>query len=660
MFSFFGSLDFNLTHERGEKKIEICKNEFLIELEVMIMHTSHSSTKPEPMRPLRPEDWNIYVRPGARIFVDGNAATPNTLVKHFLQNAKELIDIEMVHILTMGECAWMQPEYRDRIRTNALFLDPRSRIGVSEGRADYTPCFLSEIPSLFYDGILALDVALIQVTPPDEHGYCSFGVSVDIAPAACRSARYVVAQVNPNMPRTLGQSFIHVTDIDAYLECNDPIPELPAHEMDDVTLKIGQYVASLIEDGATLQMGIGKIPDAVLRNLTDHRDLGVHTEMFSDGILSLMKSGVINNSQKTIHRGKTITSFCMGSRHLYDFIHNNPHIEFHASEYVNRPTTIAQNKKMVAINSCIEVDLTGQVVSDSVGRLFYSGIGGQVDFIRGAAMSPGGRPIIALQSTAKGGTVSKILPCITRGSGVVTSRGDVHFVVTEYGVATLRGRSIRERALELIQIAHPKFRDSLLKEVREYFWVPAYQAKKPTVVHELGQVEFIKLKLKDKKDYVLRPLKPSDERRLQEFFYSHTRETLWQRYRNVPKMMSRETAYKLVNVEQSRDLALCIVERQGVREIICAVGRYYLDTSDNTAEVGFVVDESKRGLGMANALMASMIEVAKKQKISALKGIMLANNWVMQRVFEKHGFTHQATADPNELLLTLDLSSARK
>jgi len=601
------------------------------------------------MIPLTSGDWSKYVRPGSRIFIGSNAACPDTLIQHYLTHATEIIDIEMVHILTIGKGVWTSPKYKDRIRVNALFLDQNSRVSVNQGLADYTPCFLSEIPGLFLEGVLPLDVALISVTPPDENGYCSFGVSVDIVSAACRAAPIVIAQVNPKMPRTLGQSFIHVSEIDAYLEVDEAMPVVSSGEIDEVTLKIGEYVASLIENGATLQMGIGKIPDAVLRNLTNHRDLGVHTEMFSDGILPLLKSGVINNSKKIIHPGKTITSFCMGSQKLYDFIHNNAHVEFHPSEYVNRPMVIAKNKKVVAINSAIEVDLTGQVASDSMGRRFYSGIGGQVDFIRGAAMSEGGRPIIALPSTAKGGEVSKIVTSLAAGAGVVTSRGDVHYVVTEYGVATLRGRSIRERALELIQIAHPKFREDLLKQVREYGWLPAYHQHGSVLIPELGSVELQKLALKDGKEYILRPLKSSDDRRLQEFFYSHTKETLWQRYRNIPKLMTREYAHQLVNVDQSKDLALCIVERHGPREVIFAVGRYYLDEQKKSAQFGLVVSEEKRGVGMATSLMRSMMGIGRKRGVVEMTGMVLASNLVMIRVFEKHGFTQHPTLDPSEI-----------
>ncbi|MBF0160244.1 MAG: GNAT family N-acetyltransferase, partial [Magnetococcales bacterium] len=570
--------------------------------------------------------WSRWVKPGDRIFIGSNAASPQALIRDMLDHKEALKDVEIVHILTLGDTPWTRLEYSDHLRVNALFLGTHTREAVRQGIADYTPCFLSEIPSLFLEGILPIDVALIMVSPPDQHGYCSFGVSVDIVSAACRSARRIIAQVNPSMPRTFGQSFIPMDRIDAWIEIDMPLPELKPPPLDDVTLRIGQYVAMLIPDGATLQMGIGKIPDAVLSYLGQHHDLGIHTEMFSDGVVDLMQRGVINNRRKSTRPGKAVVTFCMGTRKLYDFVHQNPHIEFHPSEYVNNPSVIASNDRMVAINSAMEVDLTGQVVADSLGDRFYSGIGGQVDFIRGASMSRHGKPIIALPATAHHGTVSRIVPFLTEGSGVVTSRGDVHYVVTEYGIATLRGRSIRERAMELIQVAHPAFRDQLLDEMREHFRVPQRQKDRPISVDDLGHIEMMKLRLQET-DYFLRPLHPSDERRVQEFFYTYEED-----YRNTDdtERMPVERAYALVNVDQKQDLALCIVERLGPHEIIHAMGRYAIDDDSNDgATIHFVVRANKRGLGMATALMEQLIRVARKRGLGHLTGYVTANNGAM-------------------------------
>ena len=599
-------------------------------------------------------DWNSLLHSGNRIFIGSNAAVPNGLINNLIENSRNLHDIEVVHIFAMGENVWARKEHRDLFKINSLFISPGIRDAVADGYADYTPCFLSEIPSLFQEQILSLDAALVTLSPPDEYGYCSMGTSVDIVSAAIRSAKKVIAQINPSMPRTCGHSFIHINEVDAWMEMDEPVPELNLPEIDPITEQIGQYVSMLIEDGATLQLGIGKIPDAVLKYLGNHHDLGVYTEMMSDGVMNLMKKGVINNRKKTFHHGKTITTFCMGTRELYDFVDANPHIEFHPSEHVNAPANIARNDNMVSINSAIEVDLTGQVVADSVGYRFYSGIGGQVDFIRGSAMSRGGKPIIALPSTARYGSISKIVPFITEGGGVVTSRGDVHYVVTEYGIATLRGKSIRERALELIQVAHPSFRDQLLSEVRKHYWVPGYQKQKPLPVPELGTVEVKKIKF-DGVKYNLRPLHPADERLLQEFFYSHNRETLMMRYSHHPKQMSREKASTLVAVNQTQDLALCIVKRNGPKEEIEAVGRYYYIEQNNSAEAAFVVRECHQGKGMAKALLDQMIAVAKQRNLSTMSAYVRAENKPMLKVFERHHFVRLPSETPREVYLELDL-----
>jgi acyl-CoA hydrolase/RimJ/RimL family protein N-acetyltransferase len=604
-------------------------------------------------------NWNELIGSGDRIFIGSNAAVPNALIDHLIENGSDLRDIETVHILTHSDNVWARKEHSNMFKVNSLFISPVVREAIAAGYADYTPCFLSEIPGLFIDRILPLDAALIMVSPADKFGYCSMGVSVDIVSAACRSATKVVAQINPQMPRTNGHSFIHISEIDAWLEHDQALPELPPVELDKTTEQIGQYVSMLIDDGNTLQLGIGNIPDAVLHYLGNHKDLGIHTEMFSDGIIDLIEKGVINNRKKSFHYGKTITSFCMGSKRLYDFVDGNPHIEFHPSEHVNSPTTIARNDNMVSVNSAIEVDLTGQVVSDSIGYKFYSGIGGQVDFIRGATMSRGGKPIIALPSTAKDGSISRIVPVITEGGGVVTSRGDVHYVVTEYGIATLRGKSIRERALELIQVAHPDFRDALLADVRKHYWVPDYQTQKPTQVPELKGLEIKDLSIEGEK-YSLRPLHPADERGLQEFFYSLNKESLMMRYSHHPKKMSREKAASLVAVDQTRDLALCIVKRSGPREEIQAVGRFYFIEADNSAESAFIVRETQQQKGMARTLLTEMIDIAGKRGIALLTAYVRSENKAILTVFDKFNFRRLPSESQREVFLELDLANPEK
>jgi acetyl-CoA hydrolase len=400
------------------------------------------------------------VQSGDRVFLSGNCSTPKILLHALVERAKTLWNVEIIQVLTVGDNEYVRPEMSGHIRVNTLFISDNVREAVNAQRADFTPIFLSEIPALIRHE-LPIQVALIHVSPPDEHGFCSFGVEVGVTKTAAEVAPVVIAEVNPQMPRTLGDSFIHVSKLTHIVEVDYPLPEFYGGEPNAVQRAIGEQVAGLIEDGSTLQTGIGGIPDAVLAFLCDRKQLGIHTELFSDGVIDLVNRGVITNEAKAIHPGKIIAGFVLGTRRLYEFIDDNPMVELHPTEYVNDPFLIAQNSKMVAINSAIEVDLTGQVCADSIGHKFYSGAGGQVDFIRGAARSKGGKPIIALPSTAKDDTMSRIVWDLKPGAGVITTRNDVHYIVTEYGVAYLHGKTIQERVQALIGIAHPKFQDEL-------------------------------------------------------------------------------------------------------------------------------------------------------------------------------------------------------
>jgi acetyl-CoA hydrolase len=407
------------------------------------------------------------VRSGAHVWIHAGCNNPEELVRAMVARASDLQDVSVSHLLTFGCADYVDPRYGRSFRHRALFTGANVRQAVNDGRADYVPVFLSEIPRLMAGGQMPVDVALIHVSPPDEHGFCSFGVGVECTKAAAEHAGTVVALVNRRMPRSLGDSFIHVSRLDQVVEVDRPLLELPgAGRVSETARAIGARVAGLVEDGATLQMGIGEIPDAVLLFLRDKRDLGIHTEMFSDGVVDLFEAGVVTGEAKTLHRGKIVASFVLGSQKTFRFLDNNPVVEFHPSDYVNDPFVIAQNDKMVAINSALSVDLTGQVCADSIGTSVYSGFGGQLDFIRGAARSKRGRPIIALPSTARGGRVSRIVDTLDPGAGVVTTRADVHDVVTEHGVARLYGRSLRERAQELIAVAHPDFRGQLSEAAR--------------------------------------------------------------------------------------------------------------------------------------------------------------------------------------------------
>ncbi len=411
-----------------------------------------------------------HIRSGMRLYLTGNCSVPQTLLAALVERAPSLEDVEIVQVLTVGEADYVAPEMEGHLRVNTLFISENVRAAVNQGRADFTPAHLSEIPRLFSTGVLPLDAVLIQVSPPDEHGFCSYGVEVGVSKTAAQNARLVIAEVNTQMPRTLGDAFIHVSKIHHAVHVDYQLPQIKMGQPTELSKAIGRHVASLIEDGATLQMGIGAIPDGVLLFLREKRDLGVHSELFSDGAVDLYEAGVITNEKKTLHPGKMIAGFLLGTNRLYEFADNNPVVELHPSEYVNDPRVIAQNEKMVAINSAIEVDLTGQVCADSIGTRLFSGTGGQLDFIRGAARAKGGKPIIALPSLAEsrsGARFSRIVPTLKPGAGVVTTRNDVHFVATEFGVADLYGQTIRQRARALINIAHPEMQEDLERAARE-------------------------------------------------------------------------------------------------------------------------------------------------------------------------------------------------
>ena len=411
------------------------------------------------------------VKSGDRIFLTGNCSVPSTILAALVDRAPELHDVEICQALTIGSADYVSPEFEGHLRVNTMFISHNIRKAVQEGRADFTPVLLSEFPLLFKDKILPLNVAFVHLSIPDQHGYCSFGVEVGLSKSPAESADIIIAEVNEQMPRTLGDSFIHVSALDYIVPVDYPLPELPMGDGNpsDTVKKIAGFIAELIPDEATMQMGIGAIPDAVLHYLFDKKDLGIHTELFSDGVIDLVEAGVITNSKKTLHPGKIVAGFILGTQRLYDWVHNNPLIEFLRTEYINDPFVVSQNDRMVAVNSAIEIDLTGQICADSIGTKLYSGVGGQLDFIYGASRSKGGVPIIALPSTAK--DFSRIVPTLKQGAGVVTTRNHIHYVVTEYGVADLYGKTIHERAQSLINVAHPQFREELTKEAKALHYI---------------------------------------------------------------------------------------------------------------------------------------------------------------------------------------------
>ena len=575
------------------------------------------------------------VRPGQRVFIGTGCAEPLELVTALTKRAQELPDTEIVHLLTFGDAPYAHRELAQYFRVNSFFIAENVRDIIQEGLGDYTPVFLSDIPRLFDTGQLPLDVALIHVSPPDQNGMCSFGVSVDIIHSAASNASLVIAQVNPKMPRTLGNCFIHVHDIDVLVPSEADIIEVPPAQVTETTRQIAEYITALIEDGATIEVGIGRIPQALLTFLKDKKDLGVHTEMVSDSVIDLVEAGVITGARKSIDRGKIVASFAIGTKRIYDYVDNNPLFSFHPTEYVNDPFIIRQQEKMIAVNTALEVDLTGQVCADSIGSKFFSGVGGQVDFDRGAAKSRGGKAIIALPSTAKGGTVSRIKTYLSPGAGVVTTRAGVHYVVTEYGVAYLHGKSVQERALALISIAHPKFRADLLREAIATKYLSTAMADKEGKIL-VGPKELrTTYLLNDGQQLNFRAIHPTDEPRMRDLFYKLSEATIYYRFMSHQKRVSRQQIQDFVYIDHRNDVTIVGTVPEAHGDDIIAVGSYYLDPKTNLAEVAFVVGDKWQNRGIGTFLLKHLMRIARRNGIRGFTAEVLIENKPMQAVINK-------------------------
>ena len=595
------------------------------------------------------------IKSGNSIFIGTGCGQPQHLVESLVEHSSHIYDAHVVHLLTMGAAPYADEKFREKFKMNSFFIADNVRDVLSKGIGDYTPIFLSEIPLEFETGRIPIDIALISVSPPDANGLCSLGVSVDIVKSAVGNARYTIAQVNSRMPRTFGDSFIHVNAIEMLVPFDEDIIEIPIPDSDDILRRIGQNIARLVEDGSTIECGIGRIPQALAEFLKDKKNLGVHTEMFSDWIIDLIECGAITCSKKTLNRGKVVASFCMGSRRLYDYIDNNPFFEFYPTEYVNNPSIISQHEKMIGINVGLEIDLTGQVCSDSLGYQFYSGIGGQVDFIRGAAKSRGGKAIIAMPSTAKNDEVSRIVPHLTEGAGVVTTRGDVHYIVTEYGMAYLHGKSIRERVLALINIAHPKFRTELIQaaKAQRYIYPDQIELDTEKMVYP-AELEHYDT-LNDGTEILFRPVKPTDEAALSEMLYSLSESSIRTRYMAQTMTFHHKDVQQLTNIDYNQDLSIVGTVPSVSGEKIVAVAQYFLDPKTQAAEVAFIVQDEWQQKGMGTFLLNYLTQIAKQRSVKRFYAKVLPSNKSMLAIFHNSGYQVKTAFDGEVYNVTYDL-----
>ena len=586
-----------------------------------------------------------HVQPGQRVFIGTGCGEPVQLVSAMTKRAGSLANVELVQLITKGKAPYADKRYAECFTINSFYIGSNVRDMIQEGMGDYTPILMSDVPGLLNSGVLPLDVALIQITPPDARGKVSLGISVDIVRSAAENASLVIAEVNPNMPWTHGDSLMDIYDLDILVPVDEPIIERESHSLHPVSEKIAREIATLIPNGATLEFGLGRIPgvgrvpQAVMKCLHGKKHLGIHTEMISDSLIELIESGAVDGSRKTVDRGRVTASFCMGSKKLYDYIDDNPLFCFRPTEYVNNSSVIGKQKRMVSINMALEIDLTGQVCSDSVGGRFYSGIGGQVDFNRGASFSEHGRSIIAMPSTNEDGSRSRIVTTLQPGSGVVISRGTVHYIVTEYGVAYLHGKSIQERVMALISIAHPDFREQLFQEavdgkylrpnlsgLGDRFIVPGEEFMRTSSLLKNGtQVNF-------------RSIRPTDEPHMRDLLYDLSQETIYYRFMSRQQRFTHRQIQDFVYIDHRHDVAIVGTVPEAHGEEIIAVGRYYLNEQTNKAEVAFVIRDGWQNQGLGSFMFRHLIAIAKRNGISGFTAEVLRDNRRMQAIFNHSGY----------------------
>jgi len=602
-----------------------------------------------------------HVQPGQRVFIGTGCAEPVELVAAMTRRAGSLANVELVQLITKGKAPYAEKRFAECFTINSFYIGSNVRDMIQEGMGDYTPILMSDVPDLLNSGVLPLDVALIQVTPPDDRGKVSLGISVDIVRSAAENASLVIAEVNPNMPWTHGDSLMDIYDLDILVPVDEPIIVRQSHSLHPISEKIGREVASLIPNGATLQFGLGRIPgvgrvpQAVMKFLQKKKHLGIHTEMISDSIIELIESGAVDGSRKTVDRGRVTASFGMGTKKLYDYIDDNPLFCFRSTEYVNNSNVIGKQKRMISINMALEIDLTGQVCSDSVGGRFYSGIGGQVDFNRGASFSEHGRAIITMPSTNEDGTRSRIVTTLQPGSGVVITRGTVHYIVTEYGVAYLHGKSIQERVMALISIAHPDFREQLFQEAVEYKYLRPNLSGLGDRFMTPGE-EFMRTSylLKNGTQVNFRSIRPTDEPHMRDLLYDLSQETIYYRFMSRQQRFTHRQIQDFVYIDHRRDVAIVGTVPEAHGEDIIAVGRYYLNERNNKAEVAFVIRDGWQNQGLGGFMFRHLISIAKRNGIAGFTAEVLRDNRRMQAIFNHSGYKVKSSLEEGVYSFVID------
>ncbi len=587
------------------------------------------------------------IQRGNKIFIGTGAGEPRYLVRSLMdylnRNPNAFFDADIFYLWTLDKSEYFYEKYKRNFRINSFFIGDPNREGINKGDADYTPVFTSIIPELFERKSFPIDIALVQTSLPDEHGYFNLGVNVDIVKAAVENAALIIVQVNSYMPRVHGDGFIHINDIDFIIPYDEPLPEYDPSDDSVAALQIGKYVASLVQDGDTIQIGYGGIPFAVLSCLSNKNHLGVHSELISDGIVELMKEGVIDNSRKSLNKGKTIGSLCLGKKATYEYLNNNPAIELRRLDYVNNFMTIAQHDNMTAINSVLEIDLTGQATNESLGNVFYSGISGLPNYMRGTLVSKKGKSIIAMKSTAQNGEVSKIVPNLLEGSGVSAHRGDVQYVVTEYGIAYLRGKNLRERAMELISIAHPQFRPWLIEEAKARNLIYKDQKFIPGPRGKYIQEYEAHRKTKTGLELLLRPIRISDEPRLRDFFNSLSDKSLYLRFFSPFHYVSHERLQDIITVDNAKGVSILAIIKEADNEKVVGLAQYFMGDTNYSAEVSFATSDNYKNNGISTVLLAHLTYLAQNNGLISFTATVLNQNNAMIHVLKKAGFTHKST-----------------